>query len=685
MVETVSPRRAPRPLKVAGQLARRLLQGRSVVEAFEVYLQAEHDAGVLDPERDAVAASLEELRSHYQTSRPEPYFFELLQAESNRSERQRRGVYFTPGPIVDYIVRRVEQLVPAGPLTLVDPACGAGVFLVAAGEFARRRPGSRLVGFDLSSAAIEATRQVLGDVGVPLHLECVNPLLAGGELASRFLGGEGTLVILGNPPYANYGRLNRGAWIDGLLADYRRDVAEQKLNLTDDFIKFLRWGQHWIDAAGQGVLAMITSRTYLSGITHRGMRRSLAESFSQIEILDLHGDEVSGDENVFPIRRGVAIGIFSKTAMRGHTYQSLSGSRESKLKQLAAVQVCSSKHLAPPIAPDWPFTPPLQEHSPHSRYRSWPRLDGIFSEFISGVQTKNDALFVNFDRETLAERMQRHLGKRATFDDSKIQPYTVGPFDRRWIYYDRELLGRSRWPVMRHMLPDETGARNVGLVFMRQSTGETYDHTLVVDGLASDRVFYSRRGAPFLAPLWIGDSVANFRPQWVDCCATQLGFRPAAESLFAYIYAVLHAPAYRSRFLPELQRDFPRLPWPQSGDSFAQLVRLGQALIQCHLHSFRAPSSGLESLTGDYFVRRGWPKIVEGVVYVNPRQALPGIDAEAWSFELGGYRVMERWLKVRHGRTLAREDLGYLQAIVEAASRTRQLMAEIDEMIVPAL
>jgi methylase of polypeptide subunit release factors len=312
-------------------LARRLLEhDGDIVTAFQAFLHSGN------AESQAVLA---ELAEHQQTPHPEPYFLELLQAQADRAARKRHGVYFTPGPVVEWMLSRVEQLVPNGPLRIVDPACGGGVFLLAAAKLAERRPGSSLVGFDVSPAAIAVTRELLRDSKVPTELKCVNPLLAGDELQHQLLPRPSTLVILGNPPYANYGRLNRGPWIDALLADYRRGVHEQKLNLTDDFIKFLRWGQHWIDQAEHGVLAMITSRTYLTGVTHRGMRRSLIESFPRIEIADLHGDDASGDENIFPIRRGVAIGVFAKVGQASslpgqRNYASLQGSRIEKLAAL---------------------------------------------------------------------------------------------------------------------------------------------------------------------------------------------------------------------------------------------------------------------------------------------------------------------------------------------------------------
>src|SRR5205823_2367255 len=76
-------------------------------------------------------------------------------------------------------------------------------------------------------------------------------------------------VIIGNPPYSNFGQLNRIPFILNLLKDYKRDLNEKKINLDDDFIKFLRLSHYAIDKAGIGVLGFITNNTYFDGITHR--------------------------------------------------------------------------------------------------------------------------------------------------------------------------------------------------------------------------------------------------------------------------------------------------------------------------------------------------------------------------------------------------------------------------------
>ena len=65
-----------------------------------------------------------------------------------------------------------------------------------------------------------------------------------------------------------------------------KDVLnEKKINLDDDYIKFIRYGQHFIDKNGSGILAYISNNSFLDGITHRQMRKSLLESFGSVRSL----------------------------------------------------------------------------------------------------------------------------------------------------------------------------------------------------------------------------------------------------------------------------------------------------------------------------------------------------------------------------------------------------------------
>ena len=68
-------------------------------------------------------------------------------------------------------------------------------------------------------------------------------------------------------------------------------------------------------------------------------------------------------------------------------------------------------------------------------------------------------------------------------------------------------------------------------------------------------------------------------------------------------------------------------------------------------------------------------------VYINAKQYFEGITAEVWDFHVGGYQVLEKWLKDRRGRVLTWDDLLHYQKVVLALTNTIRLMDEIDERI----
>lgn len=315
----------------------------------------------------------------HQTDDVVTHFYETFLAAYNPTLRERRGVYFTPTPVVSYIVQSVDHLLRAHfdmaagladeQSIIVDPAMGTATFLHAvvqriyathteqgtAATWHTNAPRSvmpRLFGFEVLLAPYLIAHLKLGllfaETGCPLqrhdllHLyrysgldgapgETPLPftqLLAGG---TQQQGLATVPIILGNPPYARTSA-NQGAWEQQIRAAcYPRDhIREQNPKLLlDDYVRFLYAGQWHIEQAGCGILALITNHSYLESPTFRAMRRLLMQTFTHIYLLNLHGNrkkkettpEGTLDENVFDIQQGVAIGLFVKTPPRMNKQQ----------------------------------------------------------------------------------------------------------------------------------------------------------------------------------------------------------------------------------------------------------------------------------------------------------------------------------------------------------------------------
>lgn len=312
-------------------------------------------------------------------SDPIVHFYETFLAQYDPEERERRGVYYTPEPVVSYIVRSVHRLLqtalglPDGladrRVTLLDPAAGTMTFVVhaareAVGEFERRYGTGARDSFirehilrNFYAFELMVAPYAVGHLKMAFHLEELGYRLADDErmpfyltntlemeeleatqlpglaslaeeshLAGQVKRETPILVIVGNPPYS-VSSCNRSDFIERELEAYRAPVRREERNLmplSDDYVKFLRFAEWKIARAGRGVVGMITNHAYLDNPTFRGMRWHLLQTFDEIYVLDLHGNarrrercpDGSPDENVFDVQQGVAIAFFVKRDSR---------------------------------------------------------------------------------------------------------------------------------------------------------------------------------------------------------------------------------------------------------------------------------------------------------------------------------------------------------------------------------
>jgi predicted helicase len=208
------------------------------------------------------------------------------------------------------------------------------------------------------------------------------------EEASKVKKEQPIMIVMGNPPYS-VSSGNKGERISSLIADYKKDLNEKKINLDDDYIKFIRYAQHFVDKNHEGMIAFITNNSYIDGITHRQMRKVLMESFDSIYIYDLHGNSkkketaLDGgiDQNVFDIMQGVSI-IFavkkseSKKLASVYHYDSY-GKREEKYEHLLQSDVGSivwTELL--PVEPYYFFVP--KDFSKTKGYEEGIKLNELF-------------------------------------------------------------------------------------------------------------------------------------------------------------------------------------------------------------------------------------------------------------------------------------------------------------------
>lgn len=568
------------------------------------------------------------------------------------------------------------------------------------------------------------------------------------EAASLVKSKEPIMVIVGNPPYSNFGQMNRNDWILSLLKDYKKDLKEKKINIDDDYIKFIRFAQWKIEKTGEGIIAFITNNSFIDGVTHRQMRKNLMESFDEIYIYNLHGSvrksevcpDGSRDENVFNIMTGVSINIFIKNKKRNPEgckvyYQDLWGVKTHKLDEvLENTEIESTKWIK--LDPSEPYFFFAEKDLSDVEYLDYWSLKDIFLELSSGVKSERDSLTIHFDKKSLVGtikdfrlesedqlKIKYKLRKDSrdwklknaiadlrehTDDDSLIKRIYYRPYDERWIWYSgktRGFIGTPGYKISKYLLRN-----NLGLIFPRMCKGTNgFQHGMVCSTIIDVAVgdAYSGSGTYF-APLFIYEGEAksvNFNIKFIDIITSEIGHSFTLGSIvkvFDYIYGILYLPQYRKKYAEQLKIDFPRIPLPSqaieaglinrknSKEAFEVISRFGFELRQLHLltHTIFADSSKWAVQVGgnkpevleDWKVKKVVYKPAERRVYVNDGQYFEGVDPEVWHYNIGGYQVLDKWLKDRKKaeRCLSSEDIIHYCKVIVSLRETIKLVKSFE-------
>ncbi|MAA79736.1 MAG: hypothetical protein CL916_10795, partial [Deltaproteobacteria bacterium] len=448
-------------------------------------------------------------------------------------------------------------------------------------------------------------------------------------------------VVLGNPPYLG-GVSNRTDWITQQIEMYKYihgvHFEEKKHWLNDDYVRFFRLGQLYIEYAQLGVLCYITPHSFLDNPTFRGMRKSLLHSFDDIFIVNLYGNarkvvilpNGERDENIFDIMQGVSISLCRKTTLTdrkelGRVYtHDVYGSRESKLNFL---HTCRTQNISWTLVSmnvyhqgfDYYFFVP-KDFRAMAQYSKGFSLRDLFLVSASGIVTARDAVVIDTDKDALQRRMQYFFDPRnkddevrqTLFPNKKAQKYPAGdtrgwklsvqrqkkpsepyhkliqkiayrPFDIRFLFYTPQMVDWGREDVMSHLIQE----KNIGLVFKRGGIEDMTPPVFITKTLIDFRS-WSRpgmQGGDSVGPLYVYDdgvAISNLNPH-VMSQFKDMDERCSNEDIIDYIYALTHSKKYMRLFSEFLSFDYPRIPYPSNREEFWKFVEKGQSLRAVHL------------------------------------------------------------------------------------------------------
>jgi len=545
------------------------------------------------------------------------------------------------------------------------------------------------------------------------------------HLAGRVKKEQPILVILGNPPYSMKS-FNNSKFITSLMDTYKKGLGLEKEKrigiINDDYVKFWRFAQWKISGSENGIIGMITKNNFLEMAVARGIRYSFMEDFAEIFVLNLHGElkrdlkkkEVQ-DENVFEIRTPVAITILVRKPKRNTElakvfYAELLGNQDYKYEFLKAYSVGTIKWQE--LKPEEPyyFFYPIRSES--ENYRNFSSISEIFHLIGSGVKTHKDDLVTDFCSNTLKNRMLCFLNKQRTgeeikvsygikdtsnwtvraarrgneFNENKIQPYQHKPFSFGYIYYENRIVARPGKRIVGNLIPT-----NIGLVLKKRKKKTGFHDAFVSNVLIDINIL---EGQTYVCPLYLYTTTdekylfshkkrqTNIKLSFLQLLCRVYKKESFPEQILYYIYGILYSNTYRAKYTEFLKIDFPRIPFTKDYKLFKKIGEYGKKLVDLHLlksEELDPPVARFQG-EGDYKVEKPKYEEKERRVYINQNQYFEGIEKEVWEYQIGGYQVLDKWLKDRKAKILSLDDIKHYCKVVTALAKTIEIQKEIDNL-----
>jgi predicted helicase len=661
------------------QLAKILHISRELQKLEKTFFTGQTKRQTLDgikPYYQMIKARAGEIADHAEKQKFLKVIYENFYKAYNPLAADKLGIIYTPNEIVKFMIEGTDWLLDkhfnkslaSEDVEILDPATGTGTFIC---DIIEHLPKEKLehkyknemhcnevaiLPYYIANLNIEATyKQKMGryeEFGNICFVDTLDNTDAikrrqkqdtlftiSAENAERVKrqNKKKISVIIGNPPYNakqenyNYQNANRFyEFIDDRIRDtyIKHGKAQNQIVLFDMYVRFLRWASDRID--DNGVVAFISNNSFIDALTFDGVRKCIADEFSEIYIVNLKGNaRTSGERrrkeggNVFSdqIRVGVAVYfIVKKEKMKGFKvfYNEIEDYAKAEDKKNYLVdntaQTLSYTELTPQknhwinVADnDFDDLMPLMDKLVKAKKDG----EAVFKLFSRGVATQRDEwvydytirdlsakirYFTDIYAETLKnpESEQKSLikwdreldkyaakGIRKSFEKNHIEMGLYRPFVKQLLYFDEHFNGMTyQWF---DIYKNSKRNRYIAINSMGNNKGF---HLLASDGI----IDLHCTGDSQCLPLYYfdkddhpGDNITDwalkrFKEHYENKKITK-------EDIFHYVYGVLHNPAYLKKYALNLRRDFPRIPFYED---FAQWRDWGKVLMDMHINFEKA-------------------------------------------------------------------------------------------------
>ncbi|MBP6719594.1 MAG: N-6 DNA methylase [Rhodoferax sp.] len=429
----------------------------------------------LEPYYAAIRATAAQISSHSEKQTFLKVIYENFYKVYNAKAADRLGVVYSPGEIVRFMIDGADWLCEKHfgknlidkDVDILDPATGTGTFICELLEHFRGQPKKlehkykhelhanevAILPYYVANLNIESTFaaitgryeefpnlcfvDTLDNVGLHTAAKGTTAELFGSvseENVARIKrqNSRRISVVIGNPPYnanqANENDNNKNReypQIDQRIKQtYIAESTAQKTKLYDMYARFFRWASDRLDE--NGVLAFVTNRSFIESRTFDGFRKTVAQEFADIYVVDLGGDvranpKLSGTKhNVFGIQTGVAISFMVKRAV--------AGTKTSKTKSPARVYYVRR--------------PELETAEEKLGFLAHHPMRGLDFDEVQPDKTGNWVNLTNNDFETLLPLASKETkaAKTAAKERAIFKLHSLGVVTNRdeWVYGERD-------------------------------------------------------------------------------------------------------------------------------------------------------------------------------------------------------------------------------------------------------
>jgi predicted helicase len=358
--------------------------------------------------------------------------------------------------------------------------------------------------------------------------------------------------------------------------------------------------------------------------------------------------------------------------------------------------------------------------------QGWPVADAlnpdglkkqVFAVNVLGFQTHRDHFAIAFENEEIEKRVRdmrdakisdgrirekyeipdnrdwklsdarEALQKRSSAEVSKnLVECAFRPFDRRSCFFGTEFMDYPRRELVDHVL----GRSNLQLLVSRQIGTASWRHSFIALEPAescciSDGSTEQNYCFPLLLQGENSTTSENVSAAFRAFLDTRYARHYEPQEILGFIYAVLYAPTYRARYAEFLRIDFPRIPFPERAEDFEELSRLGWAVVEAHLLR-TLPHRKLAAYHGKgghevEFVRYSE---TDQSIAINTTQSFRPVAQAVWDFHIGGYQVLDKYLKSRKGRKMSLDEIDHVPKVADVLAFTIDQMAKIDKACLAA-